>query len=134
MAHLAIDNTHREALVDDYPWLDADEDSCAVKKALGAAIISWPSGRRTFEFYGANAVITLTEYEGARDVLTLVALKERDLQETLDTFRASIWRDGFYVKKQGRRPKARRALAIEWLAPSSYRGPAPERGGVIPSA
>lgn len=120
-------------IVDDYPWMDVEKQSCAVKKQLGAAIVSWPSGRKTFEYYGANAVVTLPEYEGARDVLKLVAAKEADLTRTLETFRSRIWRDGFYVRFGGKRPKARRALDIEWVAPSAYLGPLPGRGGVIPA-
>lgn len=122
-------------LIDEYPWRQPEAQMCSVKMACGAALVTWPSGHRTLEQYAGTAVMSDLEIAMARDADNLKAMKSENLANTMADYRRMTWRAGWLVrKKYGRRPKARQAVSVEWLAPSTYRGPAPIIGSLLPEA
>jgi len=99
-----------------------------VIKAVGCARVMWPSGRITLEMYGGNTLITPVEQMMARG--NLLAAKEENLRNTMRDFSQRTVQNGYWVRWKRRR-KARRIISVEWLKPSTYDGPKPDRWGIL---
>lgn len=114
------------------PWWRPMNQSVSVCQAYGYGIITWPSGRRTLEQYAATAVITdLERLQQRSDEAALAAAKIENLLRSAHEWRRTHHPAGWFIRDRRGRRKARAVRGVAWLHPTSYEGPAPQRGGVL---
>lgn len=113
-----------------YQWQTPWNYCAQVLKAVGYALVQWPSGRQTLEMYGGTAVMTAVEAANALYPERLKAQKEENLNRTMQDFQDRSLRSGYWIR-QRRRRKARRIVNVLWVRPDLYLGPMPKHHSVL---
>lgn len=96
-------------------WQHLDRHAASVQRAIGTAVLFWPSGRRTLEEYCASVIVHRTE--AAVHGIGLGLAREAQLLKGVADFRRRIHPPGWWVKERKGRKQARRVRAVAWVNP-----------------
>ena len=127
-ANLRKNDPMNDPLIDIYPWTSPLNETCEVQWAVGFALLLWPSGRHTLEMY--KGVVTISRVYGDVSV-EIRQMNTQNLKRTMWAFCDTTVGMSRWVRVRKGRRKARLFTSLEWVTPSTYRGPKPGRGGLL---
>lgn len=112
-------------------WLEPLNQHTKVLKAMGMAVIIWPSGRWTLELY--SGAVTMNQYEASvADPEVVIRQKVQVLDQSMQEY-MSRQNHGWFIRVRKGRKKARRYAHAEFIHPQHYTpGVPPWKGGLIP--
>ncbi len=119
-----------DACVDMSSWCRAIDHHTSAMMAQGYAVVTWPSGRRTLEMYGATAIASEREITEANG--DLLESRAANLALTLEDYRQRTLARGYWMRTRHGRRKPRAVVSVAWMKPSAYVGPKPIIGGLLP--